>query len=293
MMGRHAAMQGGDELGARRFDPLAGQVGQSFRIALAGDQGLKDGAAADAEDVREAGGQLNVRVLQGFLDAQGVLGDLTDKLFAGTGEVTQLLDRLRGDEAAPDEAVGQQVGDPSGIADVALAAGDVADVHGVGEDELEVATEHMPDRLPVHAARLHGDVGAAVGREPVAEGQQVLRGGPECADLVVDRRAVDDTRACDHGLLVHVQTGALGMNDVHNHLPGEMAAAWSPRQRSLEGALSGFSPVAAVRGARGAPGPTPIRALRTNAGPTSVPTPRRDSTSFHATRVRATGGQLQ
>jgi hypothetical protein len=92
---------------------------------------------------------------------------------------------------------------------------------------------------------------------------------------------------------MYIEPGTLHVNDVHSHLRRERAAAWRPRQRSLEGALSGVAPVAAVRGAREAPGPTTIRALRTNAGPTSVPTPRADSTSFHPPWVRHAGGQLQ
>src|SRR5207244_3642901 len=131
------------------------------------------------------------------------------------------------------------------------------------------------------------------GGEPIAQGQQVRRAGAEGADFVGDRLAGADARTGDDALLMHVEPGTLHVNDVHSHLHGEMAAAWSPRQRSLEGARSGLSPVAAVRGARGAPGPTTIRALRTNAGPTSVPTPRADFTAFHATRVRSAGGQLQ
>src|SRR5436309_1917745 len=220
-------------------------------------------------------------------------GDLADELLTGPGEVPQLLDGLRGDEAAPDEAVGQQVGDPRGVIHVALAAGNVADVPGVGEDQLEVALEHMPDRLPVHPARLHGDVRTAVGREPVAEREHLGRRCTEGTYVVGDCFTGARARARDDRLLVHVQTGALGMKDVHRDLLGTMASAWSPRQRSLEGALSGPGPVAAVRGARGAPGPTTIRALRTNAGPTSVPTPCGESTSFHPPRVRAAGGQLQ
>ena len=112
-----------------------------------------------------------------LLNPERMLGDLPHQLFAGAGEIAQLLDGDWGHEATADETMGQEVGDPSGVVDVALAAGDVADMHGVGEDESE-----------------------------------------------------------------------------------------------LEGALSGGRPVAAVRGARGAPGPTSLRAVRTNAKPTSGPT---------------------
>jgi hypothetical protein len=69
-----------------------------------------------------------------------------------------------------------------------------------------------------------------------------------------------------------IEPRALRMQQVHNAPLGAGVSAWSPRPRSLEGALSGLGPVAAVRGARGAPGPTSLRARRTNAKPTSGPT---------------------
>src|SRR5206468_8924841 len=121
-------------------------------------EGGEDRAAADAHDVGEHAGELDVGRLQGLLDAQGVLGDFPHELFTRAGQVAQLLHRGGRHEAAANQTVRQQVGDPGGVVDVALAAGDVADMHGVGEDELDVALEHMPDRLPVHAARLHGHV---------------------------------------------------------------------------------------------------------------------------------------
>src|SRR6059036_1719964 len=154
--------------------------------------------------------------------------------FTGAGQVAQLLHGRGRHEAAADETVREQIGDPGGVVDVALAAGDVADVHGVGEDELEVAVEHMPDRLPVHPAGLHGDVRAAMGGEPVAEGQQLWRTRAEGASVVGDGLPGARARERDDGLLVHVKAGTRGMNDVHSHLLGEMASAWSPRRRSLD-----------------------------------------------------------
>ena len=47
-------------------------------------------------------------------------------------------------EAGADQAVREQIGEPHRIVDVGLAAGDVADVLGVGQHQLEV-------RLPAHA----------------------------------------------------------------------------------------------------------------------------------------------
>jgi hypothetical protein len=211
-------------------------------------------------------------VLEGLLDPEGMLGNLPHELFAGAGEIAQLLDGRRRHEAAADQPVGQEVGDPSGVAHVALAAGNVADMPGVGEDELEPAFEDLPDGFPVHARGFHRDVRTAVGRQPVAQRHQVRGGRAEGPPVVRDGRARHDARTGHHGPLMDIESSALRMQQVHDALLGAVASAWSPRQRSLEGALSGIGPVAAVRGARGAPGPTSLRALRTNAKPTSRPT---------------------
>lgn len=73
VVGRDAPVQGGGEVRPRGLDAAAGQLGQAFRIRLAGHQGLQDGATAHAQDVSEDAGELEVRVLQGLLDPKGML----------------------------------------------------------------------------------------------------------------------------------------------------------------------------------------------------------------------------
>src|ERR671930_200215 len=276
-----AAVQGLDEFGARGFEAATvGEVGESLGIGLAGDEGVEEAAAGHAEDIGEHAGELEIGELERFLDAQGMAGLFADQLRPSTSEVAQLLQRRLGDETAADEAVGEEVGDPGGVVDVGLAPRDVADVHGVGEDEFEAARQHVPDRLPVHPCGFHGDVGTPVGGEPIAQGEQLSGGGSEGLHLPGDLGPGPDAGAGDDAVLVHIQSGALGMNHVHaGLLRGVAAPAWSPRGRKLESALSGPRPVVAVRGARRAPGPTPIRALGTIARPTSVPAPAQESTA--------------
>ena len=80
--------------------------------------------------------------------------------------------------------MGEQVGEPDRIGDVGLAAGHVLDVGGVGQDQgAGAGVEHPPDRAPVDAAGLHGDVGVAVLVEPGGEVEQGRRGGREYAYL--------------------------------------------------------------------------------------------------------------
>ena len=80
---------------------------------------------------------------------------LAHELLARAGERAQLLDRYRRYEARADQPVGKQIGEPRGVVHVGLASGDVLDVTCVGQHQLEVPLEDMPDRLPIHAGGFH------------------------------------------------------------------------------------------------------------------------------------------
>jgi hypothetical protein len=84
------------------------QIGELLGVGLPGDEGLQDRPPRAAQNAREDAPELQVRVFEGFLDPQGVLGDLPHQL-AGACEITQLLDRRRGHEARTDQPVRQQV----------------------------------------------------------------------------------------------------------------------------------------------------------------------------------------
>jgi hypothetical protein len=78
--------------------------------------------------------------------------------------------------------MGQQIGEPGGIVDVALAAGNVANVHSVGEDQFHACLKDMPRGFPILARGFHRHVGAAVGGESVAEPARSIREeGHSCA----------------------------------------------------------------------------------------------------------------
>jgi len=103
----------------------------------------------------------------------------------------------------------EKVGEPHGVAHVALAARHVLDVAGVGQHQLEVAVaEDVPDRLPVHAGRLHGDVPASLRGQPVRELEQVPGGRPEGAHLALDPAVDHAAQAGNHRVLVNVKAGA-------------------------------------------------------------------------------------
>ena len=61
------------------------------------------------------------------------------------------------------------------VVDVTLAAGNIADMSGISEHELEPTLQHVPDRLPVDARSLHRYVRDPLGRQPIRELQKIVR----------------------------------------------------------------------------------------------------------------------
>jgi hypothetical protein len=79
---------------------------------------------------------------------------------------------------------------------------------------------------------------------------------------------------------MHIQTGTTRIQDFHDDAPLR-TLAWSPRRRNLRCAVT-----AAIRGARGTPGPTSQRAPSTNDRPTSAPASPHTLPCFMTTRAR-------
>ena len=184
------------ERGDRRGDPAtAGENnalgnGQPLGIGLPGDERRQNRPAAGAQDVADHARQLHVRVFERFLQPLRVPGGLADQLLAGPRQVAQFLDRGRRHEAAPNQPVRQQVGDPRRVLPVALAARNVPDVLRVGQHQRQrrFVFEDVPHRLPVHAGRLHRHVRAAgLGQpghqceQPRRRGRELPSGPPRCA----------------------------------------------------------------------------------------------------------------
>ncbi len=167
--------------------------------------------------------------------------------------------------------MGQQIGQPHRVVDIGLAPRHVLHARGVGQHQFEVAFEHMPHRLPVHARGLHTHMLDAERVEPIGQGQQARGGGGKGAHFLQRGAVAGDAHARHHRLLVHVQSRAARIDDFHDRLQCAATSACGPRHRSLRCVLRGATPRATVRGARGAAGPTDIRVRGTKYKPTSVP----------------------
>ena len=182
------------------------QLGQLARVAHARHYRAQYRPSALAQHGGEHRIELDIGVFQGLVDALGVAGPLAHKLLAGPQQGPQLLRRSVRHEARADQAVRQQLSQPSRIVHVGLAPWHVLHVRGVRQDQLEIAVrQHMPDRLPIHARRFHRDMRAPVLAKPVRQLQKTLRGRLERL-RVLDHLAFDhEPHACNNRLLVNVQ----------------------------------------------------------------------------------------
>ena len=111
--------------------------------------------------------EFDVGVLQRLLQPLNMGRALANQLLAGAKQGPQLLGRTIRHEAAADQAVGGQLGEPGRIVHVGLAAGHVLHMRGIGQQQFELAVrEDMPDRLPIDAGGFHGRERASLLRKP-------------------------------------------------------------------------------------------------------------------------------
>ena len=150
-----------------------------------------------------------------WITASKTARPLPYELFARTRQVPELRDGLRWHEAAPDQAMRQQIRHPGGVLGIALTARHVAHLSRVGQHQLQLALQHMPHRLPINARGLHRRVAAPAFGEPL--GQRVQRScrGAELPHLPLHLPAFGDPNTGDHRLLVHVESRAPAMQHFH------------------------------------------------------------------------------
>ena len=162
-----------------------------------------------------------------------------------THQLAQVADRGRRHEAAGDQAVADQLGDPLGVLHVGLAAGHVLDVVGVADDQADVAFQHGIHRLPADAGAFHADVGGAVLGQPRPQGLQLARGRAEAAQQLLRLAPWHaDQDAADNAGLVHIQAGATFKENLHGqHLSavdGVAAAALQAKSDTADRARQGW-----------------------------------------------------
>jgi hypothetical protein len=202
------------------------QLGERFRVGGAGRQRLQDRPPRGPQHVAGHVPELEVGALQRLLHAVDLGCPLADERRAVARQLAQLPLRPLGHEAAPQQAVPQEVSQPPAVPHVGLAARHRLDVLGVGQQQGEAVLQQIPQRLPVDAGALHGHMGHAALRQPVAQGQQLLGRRPERAHLL--GRLTREPRR-DHARrgrpLVHVDPTAPLVQRLHLRPPPACTAA--------------------------------------------------------------------
>jgi hypothetical protein len=195
--------------------------------------------------------ELDVGILQRLLKALDMAASFANKLLAGAQQAAQFLGLGIRHEAAADQPVGHQIGQPSGVIDIGLAPRDVLDVSGIGQHQGKIAVaQNVPNRLPVNAGRLHRDVRAPLACQPFRQGQKILCRRPERPYLPFDGTIRHVTLAGHHRVLVDVETSAMRIKDFHGS-PPQAPPAWDSHPRNSRKRAPGSSPtLGAVRGAQ-------------------------------------------
>ena len=101
----------------------------------------------------------------------------------------------------------QQIGQPSRVVDVGLAARDVLHVCGIGEHQRERAVgQNVPTGFQYTSRCLHRDIGATVRRGPLRQADKARCRRVECLHLGDDFATGCDAYAGDHALFVDIET---------------------------------------------------------------------------------------
>ena len=178
---------------------------EDIRIALPCHQRADDPHAGHAGDVGDDMVKLEVHLHQSLLHVLDMRGRVFDETLALPQVGAQCGDLRLGPEAPAQQAVGMQLAQPSGIADIGLPARHVLGIARVHQDDLEaVLLEDLEGGYPVDAGRLHGHAGDTAGPEPGRQVVQILREGAEGAHghgaaLRADRRHVHRRPDVDRG----------------------------------------------------------------------------------------------
>src|SRR5262245_46445990 len=94
-----------------------------------------------------------------------------DQLTTVAREVTEVANLDGRDEAAPEQTMLQEFGDPAAILYVRLAPGHLFHVGRIDEQDGKVPFEQIENGLPVYARTLHGDQSTPLALEPRTHGQ--------------------------------------------------------------------------------------------------------------------------
>jgi hypothetical protein len=114
-------------------------------------------------------GEFEVGGLQQLVQPVAFGGLVLHQLAAVAQQLAQIALRLRRHEAFGDQAMADQIGDPLCILHIGLAAGHVADVQRIDDDQVELSLQYSIGRPPVDHCARHPDMGHARLRKPALQ----------------------------------------------------------------------------------------------------------------------------
>ena len=140
MFGLVVAGEGSDDLGLGGLAVRVTVGGEDLWVLLAGDEGAENRQAGLADDIADDARELEVHLDERLLHPPdvGPRGLHQDLAVAQVG--AQRQDLPGGPEAPAQQADRVELAQPLTVLDVALAAGDVLDVAGVDEQDLEAVS---------------------------------------------------------------------------------------------------------------------------------------------------------
>ena len=119
--------------------------------------------------------QLQVHLHQALWHVLDMRGGIFCQTFALAHVSPQGGDLRHGTETATQQAIGLQLAQPSGVADIGFASWHILGIAGIHEDDLEaMRLKDLEGRDPVNTGRLHCYAGDTTRSEPVGEIVKVL-----------------------------------------------------------------------------------------------------------------------
>jgi hypothetical protein len=159
------------DLGAH---PGSGQLGERLGVAFPGQQRGQHLPPGDPEDVAGDHRQLDLGVLEQLLHPVLLRGARVHQVGPVAGQVAQLPDLDRRDEAGAQHLPFGDLGQPHRVELVGLGPpGQVLDVFGVDQPRVELlGLQDVEDRFPVIRRRFHHHPGHPQLPEPISQPQQ-------------------------------------------------------------------------------------------------------------------------
>src|ERR1700677_1109133 len=136
----------------------------------------------------------------------------------GWRQIPQIANQQRRNIAATQQTMSEQLRYPLAVHHVGLAAMNRLDVLSVSKHHMNVLFEHVPDRLQIHASRLHGSMPHVKAPEPRCQLAQVARGAAEPAQMLLRLVLLVEQNTYRYRRFMNIDTAASFVEHFHTCL---------------------------------------------------------------------------